>query len=211
MWIGSSKHNSHQKFHLEGSYHHLQSSAAAKAGLRTREPTQAPEVRPSGEQRALGFVCRGPARTSPHLTLPNPSPPSLPHPRYFSLPTAPQSFSSPSHTAKSSSPSSTPPSFSPLPPTSLNSLLPSLSLPRVLFSKPPREVTQILSRLPHSFNSHFSLKIAPFKIPNSRATGGSRLPTLTRRRDHPQSCCSASRTSWLCHGRRRTRTDWKTM
>lgn len=125
VWIGSSKHNSHQKFHLEGSYHHLQSSAAAKAGLRTREPTQAPEVRPSGEQGAPGFVCRGPARTSPHLTLPNPSPP-------------------PSH-VPSTSPSPPPPNPSPLLPTPPNLPLP--PQPPILLS-PPSHILKFSSPFP---------------------------------------------------------------
>lgn len=99
-------------------------------------------------------------------------------------------------------------SSSPFPHTPLYPLLPSLSCPpslpeTVSWSHPNSLSFRVLTDFP--------LKIAPLKISEFPRDRGLPPPTLTRRRDHPQSCCSASRTSWLCLRQRRSRTDWQTM
>lgn len=120
-------------------------------------------------------VCRG---AEACLDL---SPPQTPKP-FPSLPSLVPKFS-PLHLPKSSSPTVRPQVL----------LFPqTASWSHLNFLSPVRVLTR-----------SFPLMKLPSRSLNSCTTAGSRQPTLTRRRDHPQSCCSASRTSWLTLRRRR--------
>lgn len=182
MSKGPCEYSSLQKFHREAVTVPCKASAAAKAGLRA----------PAAEVRGRQYPKSGRVESSSHggrlggeacLDL------SSPH--------APKSL----FLSKSSSP---------FPHTPLSPLLPSLS-------RPPESSSNCLLESPEFSLSFFGvltdfpLKTAPLKISECLRDRGLPPPTLTRRRDHPQSCCSASRTSWLCLGQRRSRTDWQTM